>query len=470
MRYISTRGEAPELGFEDALLTGLARDGGLYVPKAWPRLEPETIAAFAGKPFADVAASILGLFAGGGITHAELLAITRDAYGRFDHPAVTPLVQTGSNDWVLELFHGPTLAFKDVAMQVVARLMDRVLSARNARVTVVGATSGDTGGAAIEAFRGSKRVDAVILFPNGRVSDVQRRMMTTATEANVNAVAIDGTFDDCQALLKAMFNDLAFRDRVKLAGVNSINWARVAAQITYYFVAAAALGAPHRAVSFSVPTGNFGDIFAGYAARRMGLPVERLVIATNDNDILARTHATGTYEVRGVEPTTSPSMDIQVSSNFERYLFEAGNRDAAWVRGRMGALAQSGRFDLSNAVLAAMRADFDAATATGDEVAACIRRVKTDSGYLLDPHTACAVVASEKALAAGKAPNVVLATAHPAKFPEAAEAITGWRPALPPRFSSLLTDPERITVLPNDLAAIQHFVEERADASPGAAA
>lgn len=470
MRYISTRGEAPELGFEDALLTGLARDGGLYVPKAWPRLEPEAIAAFAGKPFADVAASILDLFAGGAIPRAELLAITRDSYGRFGHPAVTPLVQTGPNAWVLELFHGPTLAFKDVAMQVVARLMDRVLSARNARVTVVGATSGDTGGAAIEAFRGSKRVDAIILFPNGRVSDVQRRMITTATEANVHAVAIDGTFDDCQALLKAMFNDLAFRDRVKLAGVNSINCARVVAQIPYYFVAAAALGSPHRAVSFSVPTGNFGDIFAGYAARRMGLPVERLVIATNDNDILRRTHATGTYEVRGVLATTSPSMDIQVSSNFERYLFEAGNRDAAWVRGRMGALAQSGRFDLSDAVLAAMRADFDAAAAAGDEVAACIRRVKAESGYLLDPHTACAVVAAEKALGAGRAPNVVLATAHPAKFPEAVEAITGSRPSLPPRLSSLLTEPERITVLPNDLAAIQHFVAERADASPGAAA
>jgi threonine synthase len=470
LRYISTRGEAPELGFEDALLTGLARDGGLYGPKVWPRLEPDAIAAFAGKPFADVAASILDLFAGGAIPRAELLAITRDAYERFGHPAVTPLVQTGPNAWVLELFHGPTLAFKDVAMQVVARLMDRVLAARNARVTVVGATSGDTGGAAIEAFRGSKRVDAIILFPDGRVSDVQRRMMTTAAEANVHAVAIDGTFDDCQALLKAMFNDLAFRDRVKLAGVNSINWARVVAQITYYFVAAAALGAPHRAVSFSVPTGNFGDIFAGYAARRMGLPVQRLVIATNDNDILRRTHATGTYEVRGVLATSSPSMDIQVSSNFERYLFEAGDRDAAWVRGRMGALAQSGRFDLSDAVLATMRADFDAATATGDEVAACIRRMKAESGYLLDPHTACAVVAADKALAAGTAPHVVLATAHPAKFPEAVEAITGSRPALPPRLSSLLTDPERITVLPNDLAAIQHFVAECADASHGAAA
>ncbi len=461
MRYISTRGEAPELGFDDALLTGLARDGGLYVPKAWPRLAPEAIAGFAGKPFADVAASILDLFTGGAIPRSELLAITREAYARFGHPAVTPLVQTGPNTWILELFHGPTLAFKDVAMQVVARLMDRVLSARNGRVTIVGATSGDTGGAAIEAFRGSKRVEAIILFPNGRVSDVQRRMMTTATEPNVHAVAVDGTFDDCQALLKAMFNDLGFRDRVKLAGVNSINWARVVAQITYYFVAAAALGSPHRTVSFSVPTGNFGDIFAGYAARRMGLPVERLVIATNDNDILRRTHATGTYEVRGVMATASPSMDIQISSNFERYLFEASSRDSAWVRGKMGALGQSGRFELSDAVLANLRRDFDAATATRDAVATCIRSVRAASGYLLDPHTACGVVAAEQTLAAGKAPNIVLATAHPAKFPDAVETITGSRPPLPPRLSSLLTDPERITVLPNDLAAIQRFVIER---------
>jgi threonine synthase len=470
LRYISTRGEAPELGFEDALLTGLARDGGLYVPKAWPRLAPETVAEFAGKPFPDVAASILNLFAGDAIPRGELLTITRDAYARFGHPAVTPLIQTGPNSWILELFHGPTLAFKDVAMQVVARLMDRVLAARNARVTVVGATSGDTGGAAIEAFRGSKRVDAIMLFPNGRVSDVQRRMMTTATEPNVHAVAIDGTFDDCQALLKAMFNDSAFRDRVKLAGVNSINWARVVAQITYYFVAATALGSPHRAVSFSVPTGNFGDIFAGYCAKRIGLPVERLVIATNDNDILRRTHVTGTYEVRGVMATTSPSMDIQVSSNFERYLFEASNRDAAWVRGKMGALGQSGRFDLSDEVHANMRRDFDAATATGDMVAACIRSVRAESGYLLDPHTACGVVAAEQTLAADKAPVIVLATAHPAKFPDAVAAITGSRPPLPPRLSSLLTDPERITVLPNDLAAIQRFVVERTSASQGAVA
>jgi threonine synthase len=470
LRYISTRGEAPELGFEDALLAGLARDGGLYVPKSWPRLAPEAIADLAGKPFADVAASVLDAFAGGAMPRSELLSVTGEAYARFGHPAVTPLVQTGPNDWILELFHGPTLAFKDLAMQVVARLMDRVLAARNARVTVVGATSGDTGGAAVEAFRGSERADVVILFPNGRVSDVQRRMMTTATEPNVHAVAIDGTFDDCQALVKGMFNDHAFRDRVRLAGVNSINWARVAAQVTYYFVAAVALGGPLRAVSFSVPTGNFGDILAGYAARRMGLPVERLVIATNDNDILHRTHRTGTYEVRDVVATTSPSMDIQVSSNFERYLFEACNRDAAWMRGRMGALAQSGRFDLSPEVLSAMRHDFDAVSASGEQVATAIRGMREESGYLLDPHTACAAIAARTALADTKGPRIVLATAHPAKFPDAVEAITGERAPLPPRLAALLAAPERITVLPNDLAAVQGFVAGRSGAGRGAVA
>src|SRR5262245_10138999 len=414
VRYVSTRGEAPPLGFEDALLAGLARDGGLYVPETWPRLTLATIAGFAGKPFADVATVVLEAFAGGAMPRAELLALAGDAYARFGNPAVTPLVQIDRNLWILDLFHGPTLAFMDVAMQLLARLMDRVLAARRERVTIVGATSGDTGGAAVEAFRGAERVDAIVLFPHGRVSDVQRRMMTTVTEPNVHAVAVEGTFDDCQALVKAMFGDLAFRERVRLAGVNSINWARVAAQITYYFVAAAALGAPHRPVSFAVPTGNFGDILAGWAARRMGLPVERLVIATNDNDILARTLAGGAYEVRGVTPTTSPSMDIQVSSNFERWLFEASGRDAAWVRGRMGALRQSGRFELGAEVTAAMRADFAAAGASMDEVARCIRRVEAGSGYLLDPHSACGVVAAEKTGAArAGGPCVVLATAHP---------------------------------------------------------
>jgi threonine synthase len=471
VRYISTRGEAPALGFEDALLAGLARDGGLYVPEAWPRLQPGPIGEFAQASFAEIAASVLALFAGGAIPRADLLQMAREGYARFRHPAVTPLVQIDRNLWVLELFHGPTLAFKDVAMQLLARLMDRVLAARNERVTIVCATSGDTGGAAVEAFRGRARSEAVVLFPRGRISDVQRRMITTAREANVHAVAIEGTFDDCQALVKAMFNDFAFRDRVKLAGVNSINWARVVAQITYYFAAASSLGAPHRKVSFPVPTGNFGDVFAGYAAKRMGLPVGQLVIATNENDILQRTHASGVYELRDVVTTTSPSMDTQVSSNFERYLYEASNRDAAEVRGKMGALRQSGRFELSKAVSSAMRSDFAAAGATMAEVEQSIRQVRERSGYLLDPHTACGLVALGKAVPADdETAHVLLATAHPAKFPQTMEAITGESPALPPGLASLMTDEERITVLPNDVAAVQRFVLQAAGAATGATA
>lgn len=469
--YISTRGQAPALAFEDAMLAGLARDGGLYVPDEWPTLAAADLARIPALSFAEAATHTVALFAKPDAAGREaLLGLARAAYARFGHPAVTPLVEVDRNLWILELFHGPTLAFKDVAMQLLARLMDQVLASRGETATIVGATSGDTGGAAIEAFRGSARVKAIVLFPNGRVSDVQRRMMTTAREDNVHAVAIEGTFDDCQALVKSMFNDLAFRDRVRLAGVNSINWARIVAQITYYLVAGTALGAPHRPVSFAVPTGNFGDIFAGYAARTMGLPIERLAVATNDNDILRRAHAEGRYEVRGVATTSSPSMDIQVSSNFERYLFEASGRDDAWVRGRMGELAQAGTFDLGAAVTARMRADFAAASASEDEVAACIRRVRRDSGYLLDPHTACGMVAAAKALPGGATPRVVLATAHPAKFPDALERITGERPGLPARLSGLLAEPERFAVLPNDVAAVKRFVAERAGTAQGAAA
>jgi len=372
---------------------------------------------------------------------------------------------------VLELFHGPTLAFKDVAMQLLARLMDRVLAARGARVTIVAATSGDTGGAAIEAFRGSKRVDAVVLFPQGRISDVQRRMMTTATEPNVHAIAVDGTFDDCQALVKAMFNDLAFRDRVQLAAVNSINWGRIVAQLTYYFVAAAALGSPGRPVAFSVPTGNFGDVFAGYAAKRMGLPAERLAIATNENDILHRAWSTGMYTLSDVVATTSPSMDIQISSNFERFLFEAAGRDAAFVRAKMNGLRQSRSIGLGEAMVPYRQA-FIAERVDRAAVADCIRRVRSESGYLLDPHSACGVVAARKTPTSQSQhiPHIALATAHPAKFPDAMEAIVGDRPALPPRLSALMSKPERIGALPNDLGAVQRFVEERARRAQGAAA
>jgi len=451
------------------MLTGLARDGGLYVPESWPTLDAATIAGFAGRPFAELAVEVIAPFMGGAIPRDELRAMAESAYAGFGHPAVTPLVQIAQGRFVLELFHGPTLAFKDVAMQLLARLMDHVLARRDARATIVGATSGDTGGAAIEAFRGSRRVDVVIMFPDGRVSDVQRRMMTTPTEPNVHALAVRGTFDDCQARLKAMFNDHAFRDRVRLAGVNSINWARIIAQVTYYFAAATALGAPHRAVTFVVPTGNFGDILAAWVARRMGLPIERLVIASNANDILPRTVASGVYEMRGVTATTSPSMDIQVSSNFERYLFEASGRDAALLRGQMASLAQSGRFELGRAA-APLRQDFAAAAASEAEVAATIRDVQARSGYLIDPHTACAVVAAGKALPRNTAPEVVLATAHPAKFPDAMRAVTGRAPPLPPRLASLLADPERFEVEDNDDARLKRFVEARARAAGGGAA
>jgi threonine synthase len=462
VRYVSTRGQAPDLGFEDALLAGLARDGGLYVPAEWPTLTRETIAALAGKPFHEIATVVLATLSGGAIPAADLARMTQEAYATFGHPAVTPLVQIGPNRFVAELFHGPTLAFKDVAMQLLARLMDYVLAKRGQRATIVGATSGDTGGAAIEAFRHSTLTDVVILFPDGRVSDVQRRMMTTPNAAHIHAISIAGTFDDCQARVKDMFNHLDFRDRLQLSGVNSINWARIAAQVTYYFATAVALGAPHRKVSFVVPTGNFGDIFAGYVAKRMGLPIERLTIATNSNDILARTVATGRYETRGVVATSSPSMDIQISSNFERYLFEATGRDAGKIRGYMAGLKQSGGFALDGTMARQLSTDFKAFAASEPVVAETIRRTHSDAGYLLDPHTACAAAAP--APRAGDAPEIILATAHPAKFPDAIKTITGIHPALPARLHHLLSDPEHMTHLPNDIGRIEAYVEQVARA------
>ncbi len=457
LQYVSTRGEAPKLGFCDVTLAGLARDGGLYLPETWPRLSPEMIAGFAGRSFAEIAVEVISLFTGGEISRGDLQAMANDAYAQFGHAATTPLVQIGPDQWVLELFHGPTLAFKDVAMQLLARLMDHILAKRGERATIVAATSGDTGGAAIEAFRGSSRVDVVIMFPDGRVSDVQRRMMTTPKEANVHALAIDGTFDDCQALVKGMFNHLAFRDRLRLSAVNSINWARIVAQVTYYFAAGAALGAPHRKLSFIVPTGNFGDILAGWVARQMGLPIERLVIASNANDILPRALASGVYETRGVKATSSPSMDIQVSSNFERYLFEAAGRDAGVVRAQMGSLGQSGRFELGGAH-ARFKGEFAAVAASEGDIAATINRTLATSGYLAEPHTACGLHAANVAPASRGVAQIVLATAHPAKFPDAMEQITGQRPALPQRLSGLMTDAERMTVLPNDQARIEAFL------------
>ena len=464
MRYVSTRGEAPALGFSDTVLAGLARDGGLYVPETWPHFSAAELHSMRGLPYADLAIRVLTPFLGGEIAPAIFEKLVREAYATFRHEAVCPLVQTGHNTFVLELFHGPTLAFKDVAMQLLARLMDHVLSERGERATIVGATSGDTGGAAIEAFAGRERTDIVILFPKGRVSPVQQRQMTTSTAANVHALAIEGNFDDCQGMLKDMFNDHGFRDGVALSGVNSINWARIMAQIVYYFSSALSLGAPDRPVSFTVPTGNFGDIFAGYAAKRMGLPIEQLVIATNDNDILARTLASGEYRMKGVVATTSPSMDIQISSNFERLLFEASDRDAATVRRYMNSLKQSGAFTIEAGGLARIRAEFDAGRATESEVAETIRATLAGSGYLLDPHTASGVhVAATQTASA--VPMIVLSTAHPAKFPAAVEAASGIHPALPAWLADLMNSEERSAVLPSDLKMVEDYVRRRSRAA-----
>ena len=458
MRYVSTRGEAPPLDFVEVMLAGLARDGGLYVPEKWPSLSHATIEGFAGKPYAEVAVEVIRPFVGDGISETDLARMAREAYGTFRHPAVAPLTQLNPSLFVLELFHGPTLAFKDLAMQLLARLMDHVLQQRGERTTIVVATSGDTGGAAIEAFRGRAQVDVVVLFPQGRISDVQRRMMTTARDANVHAVAVEGTFDDCQVLVKAMFNHHAFRDRVRLSGVNSINWARIVAQAVYYFTAAVALGSPRQKIAFTVPTGNFGDVYAGYVASRMGLPIDRLVVATNVNDILVRTFATGTYEIRDVVATSSPSMDIQVSSNFERLLFDAYGRDAKSVRALMGSLAQSRRFAVSAHALQEMRALFTADRADEQEAAAEIRAWMREADYCIDPHTAVALAVAEKETRDPAVPMVVLSTAHPAKFPEAVKAACGIAPALPEWLADLPKREERVTVLPADQAAVEKFV------------
>jgi threonine synthase len=457
-RYISTRGEAPPLGFCDVMLTGLARDGGLYVPETWPQLSPETIAAFFGKPYWEVAVDVIRPFTGGEISDADLGRMANEAYATFRHPAVVPLKQMAPHLFMLELFHGPTLAFKDVAMQLISRLMDHVLAKRGERTTIVVATSGDTGGAAVEAFANLDNVDLVVLFPHGRISEVQRRMMTSTGAANVHALAIEGTFDDCQAIVKAMFNHHRFRDRVALSGVNSINWARIVAQVVYYFTSAVALGAPARPVTFTVPTGNFGDIFAGYVAKRMGLPVRWLHIAANVNDILARTLKTGIYEVREVHATASPSMDIQVSSNFERLLFEAGGRDGPAVRRLMEQLKQSGRFVLPDAMLAAIREAFDAGRADETETAAAIRAAWREAGELVDPHTAVALSVAERDSSDASVPNIVLSTAHPAKFPDAVEAACGVRPQLPAWLDGLMTRHEQVKIMKNDQDEVERFV------------
>jgi threonine synthase len=418
----------------------------------------DEIAAMAGQPYEEIAFRVMKPFLGGFFADDEFRGLIAAAYANFGHAARAPLVQLGPNHFLCELFHGPTLAFKDFAMQLIGQMMQAALAKTGERITIVGATSGDTGSAAMEAFRGLENVDLFILYPHGRVSDVQRRQMTTPAEANVHALAMDGDFDDCQANVKAMFNDFAFRDGVRLAGVNSINWARVLAQVVYYFSSAVALGAPHRPVSFTVPTGNFGDIFAGYIARKMGLPIAQLVIATNQNDILHRALATGAHHTNGVKPSISPSMDIQVSSNFERALFDAYGRDGAAITALMGEM-KSGGFQISQGALQTLQETFASGRCSEAETSETITRTLSQTGELLCPHSAVGVKVATEHL--GTVPMITLATAHPAKFPDAVMAATGVHPALPPRMADLFTRPERVTRVSNDLGAIQSLIRER---------
>jgi threonine synthase len=461
MKYISTRGAAPELTFEEAMLTGLARDGGLYVPAEIPVFSPAEIAALSGLSYEETAFRVMRPFIGDCFGDDEFRTIIARAYAGFGHTARAPLKQLAPNHFLLELFHGPTLAFKDFAMQLIGQMFQVALARRGEKVCIVGATSGDTGSAAIEAFRGLDAVDVFILFPHGRVSEVQRRQMTTPEDSNVHALAMDGDFDDCQARVKDMFNDFAFRDGVRLAGVNSINWARVLAQVVYYFTSAVSLGAPHRKVSFTVPTGNFGDVFAGYIARRMGLPIDRLVVATNQNDILHRCLSGQGYFKGDTVPSISPSMDIQVSSNFERALFFAYGQDGAAVAQLMDEL-KSGGFNVSQGALQALQAEFQSGSTSEAETLTTIANPLTDSAELICPHTAVAVKVAEVARRADEAratPMITLATAHPAKFPDAVQRACGVHPPLPPRMADLYERPERLTRIGNDLAAIETHIK-----------
>jgi len=458
MRYVSTRGRSPAVGFTDTLLAGLAPDGGLYIPQSWPAFTADEIAAFAGRPYAQVAATVLGRFVGDDIPADVLQRLCDEAYATFAHPAVTPLEQLAPDLWLLELFHGPTLAFKDVAMQILARLYDHVLESRGRTLTIVCATSGDTGGAAVEAFRGARHARIGVLFPEGRISEVQRRFMTTTGEANVACAAVEGTFDDCQTLVKALFRDEAFKAAVDLSGVNSINWARVAAQSVYYFTAAVALGAPHRPVSFCVPTGNFGDAFAGYVARQMGLPISRIVVATNSNDIVARAFATGRYAQGTVAATQSPAMDIQIASNFERLYFEAVGRDADETARAFTAFSETGAIDLPSQAFAAMGGLFRGEAVDEEETARTIRLTLAATGEIIDPHTAVAMAAAARVSPDVPGPLVVLSTAHPAKFPEAVQAAIAREPVLHPRAKGLYDRDEKIDRLPADADAVKAYI------------
>ena len=486
MHYISTRGSAPHLNFEDTMLTGLAKDGGLYVPETIPTLSPDEIRAMRALPYEEIAFRVMKPFIGDTFCDSDFQDIIEKAYAGFGHSALAPLVQLEQNHFLLELFHGPTLAFKDFAMQLIGQMFqvgeefitnwkagdifsfDWYVPHATANcgyaprdvVTIVGATSGDTGSAAIEAFRGLDAVDVFILFPDGRVSEVQRRQMTTPSEANVHALAVEGTFDDCQNRLKDMFNDFAFRDAVRLAGVNSINWARVLAQVVYYFSSAVSLGAPDRSISFTVPTGNFGDIFAGYIAKRMGLSIDKLVIATNQNDILHRCLTNGAYEQGTVLPSISPSMDIQISSNFERALFDAYERDGAAVAALMEEFSTTGRVSLSQGIMKTLKQHFTSGSASEAATLSTIKRIYAETGELLCPHSAIGVYVAEQNTES-QSPMVTLATAHPAKFPSAVEQASGLHPPLPARMSDLYDRTERVTRIENDLSALEALIKER---------
>jgi len=450
MRYVSTRGAAPELGFADVVLEGLATDGGLYVPASWPVLP-----AGLSRRYADLATDVIMPYVGADFDRDTVSRLCHEAYATFRHPDVVPIVEIEPNHYLMELFHGPTLAFKDVALQLLGRLFDTILTARNERVMIVGATSGDTGSAAIDGVKNCANVDIVILYPNGRVSDVQRKQMTTVDSPNVHTVAVDGTFDDCQDLVKAMFNDNAFRTRHNLSAVNSINWARVMAQIVYYVAATNHFGVE---VDVTVPTGNFGNILSGWIAQQMGAPVGKLVVASNENDILTRFFESQSMKATGVHPTLSPSMDIQVSSNFERLLFEMNGRDGAMTREQLTRFRDKGTMSIEADQYARWIAPtFRAGRASDHDTLATIRSVYEATGMQIDPHTAVGVKAARENLRDG-VPMVTMATAHPAKFPDAVERATGLRPQLPEHLSDLLTRPERTTTLPNDLAAVQKFV------------
>jgi threonine synthase len=456
LKYISTRGQAPVLDFEGAMLSGLARDGGLYLPETFPHISRNEQLALQGKPYTEVAFAICSKFTAGSVPDMDVRNMIEAAYATFNHPATTPLKQLAPNQYMLELFHGPTIAFKDVAMQLLARLMDWSLAKQQRRAVIVGATSGDTGGAAIDAFQHTQNASLFILHPHGKVSDVQRRQMTTVKSPAIHNIAIEGNFDDCQAIVKTLFNDLKFRDEVGLAGVNSINWGRIMAQIVYYFYAALQLGAPDRAVSFTVPTGNFGNVFAGLAAKRMGLAIDRLVIATNENDIMDRTLKTGSYTITGVRATQSPSMDIQVSSNFERLVYLANKADPAAVRSAMESLKQSGNFTLQAEALNSIRAEFESGATSEAATAATIAKTLAETGELLDPHTAVGYYVAQKTSTAS--PMITLATAHPAKFPDAVEKACGVRPNLPSRLSHLMNAQESFTILSNSASDVKEFI------------